>query len=346
MGGARRFALAALAATAVAAWPTEPAEAGSSDVAAAQVAMSALGLYPHPVDGISGPWTVGAVESFQRSHGLTADGIAGPKTRRALGWRGRPDLGDRPMRRGHRGWDVAALQFLLSGRGFGPGGFDGGFGPNTSSAVRRFQAAAGLEVDGVAGSATIAALSQEVVAEPPGDPVRFLRPLPGPIGDGFGFVAGRRHTGIDFPAAAGATVGAAGRGTVAFAGWNSGGYGNLVVIRHRLGFESWYAHLSSISVGPGQAVVGGTPIGAVGSTGRSTGPHLHFEVRLFGTPIDPMPRLLSGTAARASGSGVARSSAARPAAPRPAGRRLRCRPNGDARGRRADPLTARIGRCP
>jgi peptidoglycan hydrolase-like protein with peptidoglycan-binding domain len=344
MGGARRIALATLAATAVAAWPAEPAEAGSSDVAAAQVAMSALGLYPHPVDGISGPWTVGAVESFQRDHGLTADGIAGPETRRALGWRGRPDLGDRPMRQGHRGWDVAALQYLLNRRGFGPGGFDGGFGPNTGSAVRRFQAAAGLNVDGVVGPTTIAALQQDQVAEPVSDPVRFLRPLPGPIGDGFGFVAGRRHTGIDFPAAAGAPVGAAGRGTVAFAGWNRGGYGNLVVIRHRLGFESWYAHLSSISVGPGQAVAGGTLIGAVGSTGRSTGPHLHFEVRQFGTPIDPAPRLLDGASLASSAAGSGAHPPARSAGERE-GRRL-CRPNGDARGRRADPLTARIGRCP
>jgi murein DD-endopeptidase MepM/ murein hydrolase activator NlpD len=130
----------------------------------------------------------------------------------------------------------------------------------------------------------------------------------------------------------GSPVGAAGVGAVAFAGWNSGGYGNLVVIRHRLGFESWYAHLSGIAVRPGQAVRGGTPIGYVGSTGRSTGPHLHFEVRRFGTPIDPVPYLLSKAAAR-----TLRSSA----------RRLVCRPNADARGSRdTDPAFARIDRCP
>jgi hypothetical protein len=338
MGGVRRLGLAALVVCALAAGPAEPAKAGSADVAAVQVAMSGLGLYPHPVDGISGPWTVGAVESFQRSHGLTVDGIAGPQTRKALGWRGGPDLGDRPLRTRQRGWDVASLQYLLSSRGFGPGGFDGGFGPNTAAAVRRFQAAAGLEVDGVAGTATIAALQQERIPEPPGDPVRFLPPLAVPSTDSFGWVAGRRHTGIDFPAGAGTPVGAAGRGVVAFAGWNSGGYGNLVVVSHRLGFETWYAHLESISVDAGQPVVGGAVIGAVGSTGRSSGPHLHFEARLNGTPIDPAPRLLAARSVRSAGGSAGPARKAR----RPG----RCRPNGDARGRRADPLSARIDRCP
>ena len=166
----------------------------------------------------------------------------------------------------------------------------------------------------------------------PSDPVRFLRPLNAPMGDGFGYPGGRLHTGIDFPAPMGAFVGAAGRGVVSFAGWNSGGYGNLVVVTHRLGFESWYAHLSSISAWLGESVIGGSAIGRVGSTGHSTGPHLHFEVRQFGTPIDPLPRLLSATAAR---------TAVRPKSHR------RCRPNADARSRRnVDPPVARLDRCP
>ena len=84
----------------------------------------------------------------------------------------------------------------------------------------------------------------------------------------------------------------AGRGVVRFAGWNSGGYGNLVIVTHRLGFESWYAHMASVNVRAGQGVVGGTMLGTVGSTGRSTGPHLHFETRLNGTPFDPLTRLI------------------------------------------------------
>jgi murein DD-endopeptidase MepM/ murein hydrolase activator NlpD len=125
---------------------------------------------------------------------------------------------------------------------------------------------------------------------------------------------------------------------VAYAGWNSGGYGNLVVVRHRLGFETWYAHLSSIAVGAGASVNGGTIIGYVGSTGRSTGPHLHFEVRQFGTPIDPVPRLLAATSAMK----------ATPARPRHAtGGAPFCRPNADSRRTRdTDPPVARLDRCP
>ncbi|MDQ6751134.1 MAG: peptidoglycan-binding protein [Actinomycetota bacterium] len=332
----RRVSLCALlvlsATLVVLACPAAPARAGSANVAALQVALRELGYSPGPVDGISSAWTRRALRSFQRRKRLTVDGIPGRQTRRALGRRGRPALGSRPLHRGRRGWDVAALQFLLSSRGYGPGGFDGRFGPNTSAAVRRFQRAAGLAADGVAGPSTLGALRNRQLQSAPGGPVRFLRPLGVPIGDGFGWVAGRRHTGIDFPADSGTPIGAAGRGVVAFAGWTSGGYGYLVVVKHRLGFESWYAHLSSIAAWQGQAVNGGSRIGYVGSTGWSTGPHLHFEVRHFGTPIDPIPRLLASTASRRQR--------------HPAGL-LVCRPNADARGTRdADPASARYGRCP
>src|SRR4029453_18160204 len=156
------------------------ANAGSADIAALQVAMRALGLYPHPVDGITGPWTQQAVRTFQARHGLTVDGIAGPQTRAAPGKRGKPKLGARPMRRGQRGWDVAALQFLLHERGFEPGGFDGGFGPNTEHAVRRFQSAAHLPVAGPSGPATPNALrGAQVVTAGPIGPVPFFRPVPG-----------------------------------------------------------------------------------------------------------------------------------------------------------------------
>jgi murein DD-endopeptidase MepM/ murein hydrolase activator NlpD len=88
-------------------------------------------------------------------------------------------------------------------------------------------------------------------------------------------------------------VGAAGVGVVTFAGWNSGGYGNLVIVRHRLGFETWYAHLSRIAATRGEAVSGGTLIGYVGSTGYATGPHLHFEAHHDGIAFDPVPLLLN-----------------------------------------------------
>ncbi len=290
---------AALLIVAAATLGPAPAEASPASVAALQSALDSHGLYRGHVDGIKGPLTRRAVMAFQRRRGLQVDGIVGPQTRRALGWRGRPALGSRQMRRGSRGWDVAALQFLLQRAGRGPGRADGLFGPLTESAVRRAQRHAGVAVDGIAGPVTIRSLrGGGGNAHGPKGPVRFLRPVRGPIGDGFApeSAPGRRHDGLDFPVPFGTRIGAAGLGTTIFAGYNYGGYGNLVVIQHRRGFTTWYAHLSSITTWVGERVKGGTRIGYVGSTGRSTGPHLHFEVRRYNTPINPIPRLLAATA--------------------------------------------------
>jgi murein DD-endopeptidase MepM/ murein hydrolase activator NlpD len=301
-----RLSAAAVGALALAAALATPAQAGSANVAALQVAMRAVHLYGGSIDGVAGPGTRGAVRRFQRRRGLAADGIAGAATRRALGRRGGPAVGSRAMRQGNRGWDVAGLQFMLRRRGTAAGSVDGGFGASTRRAVAKFQLRAGLHADGVAGPATLSALKGHRTRRPRrsgvgvlGGPVLFFRPVRGPIGDGFGSRWGRSHQGIDFPVPAGTRVGAAGRGVTRFAGWNSGGYGYLVIISHRLGFETWYAHLSRITTWPGERVTGGTRIGYVGSTGHSTGPHLHFEVRHNGTPIDPMPRLLGATASSA-----------------------------------------------
>ncbi|MFE4632532.1 LysM peptidoglycan-binding domain-containing M23 family metallopeptidase [Streptomyces sp. NPDC056773] len=103
------------------------------------------------------------------------------------------------------------------------------------------------------------------------------------------------HTGVDFTASTGTTVRAVGAGTVVSAGW-SGSYGNEVVIRHADGRYSQYAHLSQLSVSSGQSVTGGQTIGLSGSTGNSTGPHLHFEIRTgpsYGSDIDPLAYLRS-----------------------------------------------------
>jgi peptidoglycan hydrolase-like protein with peptidoglycan-binding domain len=296
----RRIGALALILTALAA--PAPADASPAKVAALQSALQALRLYDGYVDGIEGPLTRRAILALQRRRGLVVDGIFGPRTRRALAWRGRPGLGSRAMRNGNRGWDVAALQYLLQRAGSGPGRADGIFGPLTEAAVRHAQEAAGVGVDGIAGPETVRALrggGNDSIGSAPSGPVRFLRPVAGPMGDGFGANRGDHlHSGIDFPVPEGTPVGAAGVGTVIFAGYNTGGYGNLVVIQHRLGYTSWYAHLSSVVVSSGQAVDGGTRIGYVGSTGHSTGPHLHFEVRRYDTPIDPAPMLLSTVAGR------------------------------------------------
>jgi murein DD-endopeptidase MepM/ murein hydrolase activator NlpD len=268
-------------------------------VAALQAALKAKGTYAPEVDGVPGPITRAATMRFQRRRHLTVDGVAGPQTRRALGRHGRPSLGRRVLAQPKVGWDVAELQFLLWRRGFSPGAIDGGFGPGTARAVFAYQRSVGIAADGLVGNQTIRALRRRG-ASAANTPVRFYRPLAGPMGDGFGHVGGRRHTGIDFPASAGTRIKAGGRGVVVFAGWNTGGYGNLVVVQHRLGFATWYAHLSRIVSRPGQAVTGGTVLGYVGSTGRSTGPHLHFEVRRYDAPVNPAPYLLAGTAALAS----------------------------------------------
>ena len=260
---------------------------GRSAVAALQVALWARGLYRATVDGVVGPVTRGAVRRFQARRGLVVDGIVGPRTRAALGWRGRPRLGARVLRAGARGWDVAALQFLLATRGFPSGPFDGRLGPRGAAALTRFQAWAGLAADGLAGPATLAAVRRPS----PRSPLRFLAPVGGAVGDGFGPRGNSFHTGVDYPLPQGTGVAAAGRGCVQSAGYDAGGYGNLVVIAHRAGMTSWYAHLRSIRVRPGECVVAGTPIGTVGSTGRSTGPHLHFELRLRGAALDPLTGL-------------------------------------------------------
>lgn len=97
----------------------------------------------------------------------------------------------------------------------------------------------------------------------------------------------KRHTGTDIGASYGAAIVAANSGTVTLAGWNSG-YGNCVVIDHGGGKATLYAHMSAFSVSKGQTVSKGQRIGSVGSTGNSTGPHLHFEVLINGAAVDPM----------------------------------------------------------
>jgi murein DD-endopeptidase MepM/ murein hydrolase activator NlpD len=95
------------------------------------------------------------------------------------------------------------------------------------------------------------------------------------------------HEGIDIGAPYGAPIYAAASGTVIYCGWESG-YGNLTVIDHGGNLATAYGHQSSIVVACGQQVTQGQVIGYVGSTGHSTGPHLHFEVRINGAPVDPM----------------------------------------------------------
>jgi murein DD-endopeptidase MepM/ murein hydrolase activator NlpD len=129
-----------------------------------------------------------------------------------------------------------------------------------------------------------------------GGPGSFSWPVTGTITSPFGwrtnpFGGGPEfHQGLDIAAPMGTTVTAAAAGTVIMAQWY-GGYGNYILIDHGGGYSTGYGHLSAIYVSVGQSVQRGQAIGAVGSTGQSTGPHLHFEVRIAGKPVDPAPRL-------------------------------------------------------
>jgi murein DD-endopeptidase MepM/ murein hydrolase activator NlpD len=108
------------------------------------------------------------------------------------------------------------------------------------------------------------------------------------------FTGSRRlHAGTDFAGSRGTPIVAAGDGTVIFAGRQSG-YGLMVELRHRDGFTTRYAHLSRIRVSEGERVSRGERIGDMGNTGRSTGTHLHYEVRRNGDPVNPMTFITAG----------------------------------------------------
>lgn len=261
--------------------------ASNPNDAALQVGLRARGLYHGTIDGISGPATTAAVRRFQRRAHLRVDGVVGPRTRRAMGRYGRHRFGQRMLHTGMRGWDVAALQFSLAKHGFPSGTFDGDFGPHTDTALRRFQRFARLGRDGVAGPATYRALRRPVAR----CPIALRRPVYAPVGDRFGPRDNRFHAGVDLIARYGAMVRAAASGRVRRAGWDSGGYGYLVVIGHGHGVHTMYAHLSRVYVHRGQHLSVRSRVGRVGATGHAFGPHLHFEVRYRGAAVDPLPAL-------------------------------------------------------
>jgi murein DD-endopeptidase MepM/ murein hydrolase activator NlpD len=128
---------------------------------------------------------------------------------------------------------------------------------------------------------------------------RMLASIPSlnPVGGGINAACGWRtdpwpefHKGLDLAADYGTPVHASAAGTVAWAGWE-GGFGNKIDIDHGNGYHTWYCHLSRLAVTLGQRVAKGQPIGAVGSTGESTGPHLHYQVMHDGVAVDPFPYL-------------------------------------------------------
>ncbi len=137
-------------------------------------------------------------------------------------------------------------------------------------------------------AAAAAATPVYSVAGPPApSPGASLRwPVSGPVTSGFGTRWGRMHEGIDIAVPSGTPVHAAAAGTVVYSG-TLGGYGNIVVIDHGNGLSTSYAHNSSLNVAQGAYVGVGSVIALSGNTGHSTGPHVHFEVRVNGAPVDP-----------------------------------------------------------
>jgi len=138
-----------------------------------------------------------------------------------------------------------------------------------AAAIRNAQASAGSTGSGVLSAAG------------------FIWPVNGTVTSGYGWRWGRLHEGIDIAAPSGTPIWAAAAGTVIYAGW-LGGYGNLVVVDHGNGLATAYAHASAVLVSVGQSVGQGETVSLVGSTGNSSGPHLHFEVRVNGSAVDPL----------------------------------------------------------
>ena len=115
----------------------------------------------------------------------------------------------------------------------------------------------------------------------------LIWPVSGPIVSGFGMRWGRLHAGVDIAVPSGTAVRAAASGSVQIAGWVEG-YGNYVCIQHAGSLSTCYGHNTSLSVGVGQSVSQGQVISSSGCTGHCFGPHVHFETRINGAPVDPM----------------------------------------------------------
>ena len=188
----RRTVVIAVAAATALAVAGPAVAAPSAKVAALQVALRAKGMYGGTIDGVSGPRTRAALLAFQRKHGIRATGKVGHATRCKLGALGKPLLGQRELRRGAVGWDVASLEFRLRRYGLPVQRIDGRFDRSTAAALRRFQRASRLDPDGIAGTRTFRALARpRTAAKPAPAPALVHRVKPGE-----GFIVIARRYGV------------------------------------------------------------------------------------------------------------------------------------------------------
>jgi murein DD-endopeptidase MepM/ murein hydrolase activator NlpD len=156
---------------------------------------------------------------------------------------------------------------------------------NLAAQIRAAEAAARSSSSG---SSTDTGTSTDVgPTAPPSAPASFIWPVSGPITSPFGMRWGTLHPGIDIGVPTGTPIKAAAAGKVLYCGWMSG-YGNLVMIEHGGGIATLYGHQSKIAASCGEEVAQGQVIGYSGCTGFCTGPHVHFEVRVNGNPVDPL----------------------------------------------------------
>lgn len=256
-------------------WPVLSSGASGANVATAQYLLRHHGHDIAP-DGAFGPATRGAVVAFQQARGFTADGIIGQQT-----WGGLIAT----VRQGDNNQAVAAAQTALNKHGFGLT-VDGAFGPATAGAARSFQSNNGLAVDGIIGPQTW----QHLVGGGGGGG-GFSLPIPrGALSRGYYTAPHHDYPALDLPVGTGTPLYAVRSGVANQINNSRCGLGYSLAGDD--GASYLYCHLSRHGVGSGTRVGAGTQLGLSGSTGNSTGPHVHLEIHPGdGAAVPPLPWL-------------------------------------------------------